>query len=1416
MLRTWIIIAAALFFSSLCPRVIAQEARGPSLGRSSPPVLQRHEDVPIYQHSGSARVGGHAQALPPASVQSNYFSTSKTVQSVLDTSSARNTFSPLDDENLPSFAGMSRGSDPYQDPIPPDPVVAAGPQHLVSLVNRRIAFYTKTGNQLAEYYLSSWFNTGGPPNNPLPFDPRVIYDHYSGRFVVLAALGASTSQAYYLVAVSQTSDPTGAWWKYTLDASVNGVNHVNMWADYPDIGFDADAVYICSFNATPSDSGLYTKVRILKKSELYNGLPVTFADFWNLRNADESAAFTVKPAHHFDSPSSAYLINTAGRLGGDYVTLWRIDNPASANPNLVRQATIQVGQFSAPHDVHQLGTTHTLDAGDSRAMNAVFRNNRIYTTFMENYLSASAIRYLKIHIGSNYLERDIRYGSAATDYFMPAVYVDQNQNVVLAFNRSSAIQYIDLRCAYHYFGQQSPGTSTVLSMSSGFFWSTNQGLRWGDYTGLALDPVDNAAWVCGELVGVPVTSPTGDEEENELWSTWIEQVSADVRVRFKNVVTDQTAEGSLKLDNVEVIPSGDYKFLPPNSNHNIRSLNERYTNWQGGGGTQKHHDWNAVDLEFKVSHDFTAPIATTAHENARFRELSPITVSNDLIDGGNGSIEIKDPWWVSDAETGEQPGTFHTVSSPMDSGAFRNQDPVLNMPSYFLKAKEVPLPGFTWYFLGWDATGADGLLTTQYETPVVFRQSGAVVKAKYKAHLGSSLTSATGSNSQRVFGGLVQGGEYPDLYHLLYASGNQIWLTTSQDQGTSWTPETRITDGVGIFSAPSLATWITPQSQQGIDADDPSLDLFTVYRKESGSYHDVYFHIGRGNPLVWQTPIRLNALSTISKASIDSRPVVGRRLDDVLALWEDNNGLHGSVGTETSPGIWSWQSEALGAGLHNPSISSTSFEEGNPALYVTCDDGDDIFLYDETLTPISPAPASLPEPSFSSQVCADTRVVDEHEVFVVWEALNMLQPPPSETDGGRTWGGDAEPQHKVMYQRYSKGSWVSAHEFRSATPTINYYRPSIGNLSNGHLLWTWDNGTNGYFAQYNGANWVIDERVYPRLYANAPISGTSGPLASMPYAYTTPGTTAPYHLGTSTEVFTSPAEGGAPLVEIYSRRVEAAVPDKINGNSSFALELGDVKIKLSDGQHVSMTFVDDTLRGLDEVQAWRQLATRRITLPAGIDSIIINGNGTASRLVSLLGTGETALRLGFDLVDAQTGEVIRRLGTERRLLQDTTDALRIRERLTDLAGREVIVRPSLAGFARKRRGMVFTLVHVHTVVEDTTATPTSPLAKAQGEVDSQAQLPTVFALHQNYPNPFNPSTRVDYDLPHPANVSLVVYDVLGRKVVELAEGYHAAGYYSATWDASGQASGVYFARLVVTSSSGEVEYSKVNKLVLMK
>jgi hypothetical protein len=109
-----------------------------------------------------------------------------------------------------------------------------------------------------------------------------------------------------------------------------------------------------------------------------------------------------------------------------------------------------------------------------------------------------------------------------------------------------------------------------------------------------------------------------------------------------------------------------------------------------------------------------------------------------------------------------------------------------------------------------------------------------------------------------------------------------------------------------------------------------------------------------------------------------------------------------------------------------------------------------------------------------------------------------------------------------------------------------------------------------------------------------------------------------------------------------------------------------------------------------------------------------------------------------------------------------------------------------------------------------------PLSDLTSVPDGGSTTPSTFALRQNYPNPFNPSTKITFDLPEASTVSLIIYDVLGRQVAELASGHREVGRHSVTWNAGNQASGIYFARFTVTDAFGTMKYSRVNKLVVMK
>jgi hypothetical protein len=102
-------------------------------------------------------------------------------------------------------------------------------------------------------------------------------------------------------------------------------------------------------------------------------------------------------------------------------------------------------------------------------------------------------------------------------------------------------------------------------------------------------------------------------------------------------------------------------------------------------------------------------------------------------------------------------------------------------------------------------------------------------------------------------------------------------------------------------------------------------------------------------------------------------------------------------------------------------------------------------------------------------------------------------------------------------------------------------------------------------------------------------------------------------------------------------------------------------------------------------------------------------------------------------------------------------------------------------------------------------------------VEAEVASPKVFTLEQNYPNPFNPSTVISYQLPVSSEVSLKIYDVLGRELQTLVNTRQDAGRYQAQFNAASLSSGVYFYRLSVNgATNGAQNFVQTKKMMLVK
>jgi len=100
-------------------------------------------------------------------------------------------------------------------------------------------------------------------------------------------------------------------------------------------------------------------------------------------------------------------------------------------------------------------------------------------------------------------------------------------------------------------------------------------------------------------------------------------------------------------------------------------------------------------------------------------------------------------------------------------------------------------------------------------------------------------------------------------------------------------------------------------------------------------------------------------------------------------------------------------------------------------------------------------------------------------------------------------------------------------------------------------------------------------------------------------------------------------------------------------------------------------------------------------------------------------------------------------------------------------------------------------------------------------LERKAIIPIAYTLHQNYPNPFNPITSLRYDLPEQAQVTLTIYDLMGREITQLVNTTQKAGYKSIQWNATDMygkpvSAGVYLYQILAN------DFIQTKKMVFLK
>jgi hypothetical protein len=418
------------------------------------------------------------------------------------------------------FDGISNADQGFV-AIPPDDNLGVGPNHIFQMVNVSGRISTKAGTTLQTFTLNSFFQvTTGFDES----DPHVIFDGLSNRWIaVYLEFSQSLGVSSLILAVSQTSDPTGIFCRYRLGDPANAANpnRETFIQDFPMLGVSSDKIVVSyngfAFPLTPEvfvGAGYY----VVHKADAL--ACVGQLSLRATRVAPNVAKSSPWPSHDQGATTKVYLAQN----NGPTLTVFTVDGLPGVTPVTETPTTVGIRPWLDPPDAAQLGSAILLQTNDSRVLSNAWQANSLYLTGNEACTPAgdtgprSCLRVIEFRTDTLSIRQDMTFAGAAGDYFyFPAARPDVNNNLFVVFTSSSATAFAGVRVTGRLATDplNTLQTSALIKPGGGAQQSTTR--RWGDYSGAALDPSDpTKVWVMGEYVQFTA---------NRAWGTWIARLS---------------------------------------------------------------------------------------------------------------------------------------------------------------------------------------------------------------------------------------------------------------------------------------------------------------------------------------------------------------------------------------------------------------------------------------------------------------------------------------------------------------------------------------------------------------------------------------------------------------------------------------------------------------------------------------------------------------------------------------------------------------------------------------------------------------------------------------------------------------------------------------------------------------------------
>ena len=411
--------------------------------------------------------------------------------------------------------------------LPPDTVGDVGPNHYVQMVNSTFRIWDKTGMpSIPVTSIGALFATiPGPCANSEDGDPIVLYDSLADRWLLSEFCTVANPNNHQLIAISQTADPTGAYYLYDFMMPNNKFN------DYPKFGVWPDGYYMTDNQFNQAGTAfLGGGVFAFDRAKMLAGDPTASFIYFDLEPLDPSiGGMLPSDADGLTPPPAgapnvfAYFIATEVGDASDGLRLFNFhaDFAVPANSTFTERAgsPLAVAAFDprAPAGRDQIeqpppanNATSALDAISDRLMHRLqYRNFGTHESLIASHtvnvgtgttlaLHQAGVRYYELRKtggGAYAVNEQATFSPDTVNRWMPSAAMDRQGNIAVGYSVSNDSVFPGMRYAGRLAGDPPNGLPQGEAvLQAGNFVQTHTASRWGDYSSLNVDPVDDCTF----------------------------------------------------------------------------------------------------------------------------------------------------------------------------------------------------------------------------------------------------------------------------------------------------------------------------------------------------------------------------------------------------------------------------------------------------------------------------------------------------------------------------------------------------------------------------------------------------------------------------------------------------------------------------------------------------------------------------------------------------------------------------------------------------------------------------------------------------------------------------------------------------------------------------------------------------------